>query len=190
MEENNKLETQQVEQNEAKTFTQEEVNEMMKGMLTQDQVNDIVQKRVAKEKEKAEKERTEAERLAQLSAEERQAEELKKQREEYEAQLAEFNKIKLEFERTQLLNETTKQLSDKGLPIQMAQYVVGQDAETTKVNIDNFEKAWSEALKNAVESKLRNGNSSPTIPIVDNVAPKDPKEMSFSEFKQWKESQE
>ena len=41
---------------EVKTYTQEEVDELLKGLLTQDQVNDIVKDRIAREKKKAEEE--------------------------------------------------------------------------------------------------------------------------------------
>ena len=66
---------QQNEDKEVKTFTQEDIDkavaEATKDLLSQDKVNEIVEKRLAREREKAGRERTQAEELAKLSAEER-----------------------------------------------------------------------------------------------------------------------
>ena len=186
-------------QNEVKTFTQEEVNELIanatKDLLTQDKVNEIVKDRVAKEKAKAEKERTQAEELARLSAEERKAKEFEiemaKKTEEFNTQMAEFTKMKVEFERSQLIAQTQKELSAKSLPIDMANQLVGADAETTMKNIEAFEKSFNESLQKAIDDKLKNSSSSPRQTLKgdenQNISVKD---MSLSQYIAYKESQE
>lgn len=162
---------------EVKTFTQEELDE-------------IVSKRLAKERAKFDEQLkskvSEAERLAKLGEEERKQEELKIQQEQFNAQLKEFEQMKKEFERTQLLNETQKQLSERNLPIDFADMLMGVDAETTKANIEMFETRWAESSQKAINDKLNNSSASPRTPIRDNNEKhKDPKEMSLSEFAEY-----
>ena len=72
-----------------KTYTQEEVNELLKGYKSQEEVNNIVNKRLAREKKdieaRIEAEKREAERLATMSAEEKAKHELEKKIAELEA---------------------------------------------------------------------------------------------------------
>lgn len=186
-------------QNEVKTFTQAEVDELIanatKDLLTQDKVNEIVKDRVAKEKAKAEKEKTQAEELARLSAEERKAKEFEiemaKKTDEFNTQMAEFNKMKAEFERSQLIAQTQKELSAKSLPIDMANQLVGADAETTMKNIEAFEKSFNESLQKAIDDKLKNSSSSPRQTLKgDENQTKSVKDMSLSEYIAYKESQD
>lgn len=158
--------------------------------FTQEQVDEIINKRLARERakfnEQLESRVNEAERLAKLSEEERKQEELRIQREEFDAQIKEFEEIKRQFERTQLLNETQKQLNERNLPIDIAEMLIGKDAEATKANIDNFEKKWAESLQKAVNDKLNNTSVSPRTPVRENAGKhKDPKDMSFSEFAEY-----
>ena len=76
---------------------------------------------------------SESERLAKLNADERaEADE----------------REKLEF-------ETGKSLMDKGLSPQFASFLAQDNAETTKANIDAFEKAFNEEVQAAVVDKLK-----------------------------------
>ena len=102
---------------EPKTFTQEEVNEMLKGYKSQEEINDIVNKRLARERKDIK---------AQIEAEVKQAEELAKLSEQEKAtKLLELKEKELNekikaFEHERLLNETSKQLASKNLPIEFA----------------------------------------------------------------------
>lgn len=193
MEENNNnieknVETQPQENNEV-TFTQADVDRMIaeatKNMLSQDKVNEIVEKRLAKEKAKAEKERTQAEELAKLSAEERKAKEFEIQmaekQAEYDKQMEEFNKMKIEFERTQLLSQVQKELNERNLPIGCSEMLLGKDVETTMANINEFEKAFNDSLQQNIDKKLKS-SSSPKIELKGEEKGKDPSKMSLSEF--------
>ena len=53
---------------EVKTYTQEEVNELLKGYKSQEEVNAIVNKRLARQRKEDENARKEAEKLATMSA--------------------------------------------------------------------------------------------------------------------------
>lgn len=124
--------------------------------LNQDQVNDIVQKRLAKEKAKWEKdyntkleaEKAEAARLANLDATQRAEEEAKKRvatLEEREAKLKQAED-KLECENV---------LKERGLSTSFANFLLGADAEVTLANINSFETAFKDAVKAEVETRIK-----------------------------------
>lgn len=91
---------------------------------------------------------SESERLAKLNADERAEAERKKEQEKFEKERAKYEREKLEF-------ETGKSLMDKGLSPQFASFLAQDNAETTKANIDAFEKAFNEEVQAAVVDKLK-----------------------------------
>lgn len=179
---------------DAQTVTESVENKTDEKMFTQDEVNSIIDKRLARERAKFDEQLktkvSEAERLAKLTEEERRHEELKIQQEQIEQQRKEFEDMKREFERTQLLNETQKQLGEKNLPIDVAEMLLGADADSTKANIDKFETKWLESLQKAVEDKLNNSSVSPRTPVRDNMGQKhkNTKDMSLEEFINYKKN--
>lgn len=195
MEENNKqtnVDTQQQEKKEV-SYTQEQVDQMIaeatKDLLSQEKVNQIVQDRLAKEKVKQEEKQKEAERLASLSAEERAKAEfeiqMKAKQEEYDTQMKEFQTMKAEFERQQLLAQTQKELADRGLSVDMAQFLIRDNAENTLDAIKAYESAYKKDLEIGINSKLKKPTE-PTPAKDDTNATKNPKDMTFAEFVQWK----
>lgn len=124
--------------------------------FTQEQLNEVLQKRLREEKEKFANQQEEAiknaiaefERKSKLSAEEKKAEEDKKRQEEFERRDREFNFEKSKF-------EAAKLLSEKGIDIQVVDFLVDQDLEKTKENITNFEKAFNTAVEKGVKEQLR-----------------------------------
>lgn len=190
---------QQQQQNEEKAFTQADIDkavaEATKDLLSQDKVNEIVEKRLAREREKAEKERTQAEELAKLSAEERKQKEFEiemaKKNEQYEAQMKELEKMKADFEKTQLLAQVQKELNDRNLPIGMANQLVGKDAEESMKNIQTFESDWNTSLQKAIDDKLKNSSSSPRQELKgDENKTKSVKDMSLSEYLEYRAKQD
>lgn len=133
-----------------KTFTQEQVNQMIKKRL---------EKEKAKFRQEIEAERNEAERLAKMSASEREIELLRKDREKFEAE-------KQQFARERMLMETNKQMIQRNLPTDFAEYLLSDSAEKTLDNINQFQKTWDAAINDAVNSKL--AGTSPTLPEQDN----------------------
>ena len=132
-------ETNSIEVKEEKTFTQDEVNEMISKRLQRER-KDI--------EAKIEAERKEAEELAKLS-------EAEKQKKLFEKQVREFEETKRAFENERLLNETSKQLASKNLPIEFAEMLKGNDAEKTFENIQLFEAKFNEAVEKVVTERLR-----------------------------------
>ena len=132
-------ENTEVEAKEVKTFTQDEVDKMISKRLQRER-KDI--------EAKIEAERKEAEELAKLSEQE-------KQKKLFEKQVREFEETKKAFEAERLLNETSKQLASKNLPIEFAEMLKGEDAESTFNNINVFEAKFNEALEKMVTERLR-----------------------------------
>ena len=124
---------------EVKTFTQDEVNEMISKRLQRER-KDI--------KAQIEAERKEAEELAKLSEQERQ-------KKLFEKQVKEFEETKRAFENERLLNETSKHLDAKKLPIKFAKLLKGNNAEETFENIQLFEVEFNEAVEKVVTERLR-----------------------------------
>lgn len=117
-------------------------------LFTQEEVNNIIEKRLSKEKNKWKNEVDQAKRLAEMSAEERA-------REEFKIQKAEFERERAEFERERLLIQTQKELSAKNVPIEFAEMLVKGDAESTKEAIDNFANLYAQSVEKGVSNKLK-----------------------------------
>ena len=148
-----------------KTFTQEEVDKM-------------IQKRLSRERKdieaKIEAERREAEELAKLS-------EAEKQKKLFEKQVAEFEATKRAFEQEKLLNETSKQLASKNLPIEFAEMLKAQDAESTFENIKIFEAKFNEAVEKLVNERLKGKTPKAQTGAVDGVTKEAFNKMSYKE---------
>lgn len=99
-------------------------------------------------KAKLEQEKSEAEKLAKMSEQERFMAELEKQKKQFEEERKQFYREKLEL-------QTVKELSSLGLPTEFSSFVLGEDAETTKKNIEIFQAKWQEAIEKAVNEKLK-----------------------------------
>ncbi len=90
----------------------------------------------------------EKERLSKLSEKEREEEQLTQR----EKKIAERE---AEIARKELLSDTKSDLTEKKLPGEFADILLGEDAESTLENINNFKKAFDEAVNTAVKEKLR-----------------------------------
>ena len=134
----------------AKTFTQEELNA-------------IIDKRLERERKDAQaridKAVTEAQKLAKMSADERAEHE----RQELQKKLAERE---AEITKRELRAEAKSQLSDKGLPVELAEVLPYTDADTTNAALAAVEKVFRQAVEKGVTERLK-GNA----PKVSQPAP-------------------
>ena len=159
------IEQEQTQEPTVKTFTQEEVDKM-------------IQKRLSRERKdieaKIEAERREAEELAKLS-------EAEKQKKLFEKQVAEFEATKRAFEQEKLLNETSKQLASKNLPIEFAEMLKAEDAESTFENIKIFEAKFNEAVEKLVNERLKGKTPKAQTGAVEGVTKEAFNKMSYKE---------
>lgn len=133
------------------TETENKEVETKEKLFSQDEVNDIINKKFAQWKKKEEEAKKQAEELAKLSEQDK----AKKLLEIKEKELEEREKA---LENEKLLNETTKQLAAKNLPIEFAELLKGNDAESTFNNIKIFEEKFNKALEIQVVERLK-GNA-------------------------------
>ena len=128
--------------------------------FTQDEVNALIEKRLARAMAKMESDRKEAEELAKLSEAERQ-------KKLFEKQVAEFEATKKAFEAEKMLNETMTQLSQRGLSTSFAELLRADDAESTLENINNFEAEFNRAVEARVSERLK--GATPKAPTSQNT---------------------
>lgn len=117
-------------------------------LFTQEEVNNIVEKRLNKEKNKWKNEVDQAKRLAEMSAEDRA-------REQFKMEKAEFERQRAEFERERLLVQTQRELSTKNIPVEFADMLVKDDAESTKIAIDTFASLYNQSVEKGVSNKMK-----------------------------------
>ena len=117
-------------------------------LFTQEEVNNIVERRLNKEKNKWKNEVDQAKRLAEMSAEDRA-------REQFKIEKAEFERQRAEFERERLLVQTQRELSTKNIPVEFADMLVKEDAESTKAAIDSFASLYNQSVEKGVSNKMK-----------------------------------
>lgn len=128
---------------EVKTFTQEEVNK-------------IVEQRLAKEKKRAEAEKAEAEKLAQMNADEKAKYELEKKIKELEDREAELSKKELQNTSLDILVEKGYSTSTSK---QLLAFLDYSNADNCKVSIDNLDKVLKACIETEVNNKIKNNNN-------------------------------
>lgn len=140
-----------------KTFTQEEVNE-----LIAKRVNEVNAKNKTYTQDAINKALAEQERQAKLTQEEREKEARAKR--ELELKQREDN-ITLRERRI----EAQEQLRNSNVPIDLVDFVVNLDEDVTKNNIERLAKIYSKSVENGVTEKLKgeapkdfSGNNTPS----------------------------
>lgn len=113
-------------------------------LFTQEQLDEILNKKFAKWKKKQEDEIEEAKRKEKMTAEELLAEERKK-----------FEAERKEFEHMKQVRNVTNILADKGLPVAFADFLVAADEEQTNSRLQVFEKAFNDAVGAAVADRFK-----------------------------------
>lgn len=129
-----------------KSYSQEEVNQLL-----QAETDRRVSQALSKKDKEYSKKLSQAEKLAQMSQEDQYKFKLEQKEAELEAKEREFtlrdNKI-----------AAMKVLSDKEIPADLVDFVVHEDADTMKANIDRLDKY----IKQAVAAQVTKRLASPT----------------------------
>lgn len=118
--------------------------------FTQAEVDEIVNKRLSREREKVQKAASEAEKLAKMSAQE-QAE---YQRDEYQKELEE---LKAKLARADIKETARAMLAadNISIPDDLISAIITDNADTTQQAIKGFAAAFKEAVKNEVANRLK-----------------------------------
>lgn len=153
-----------------KTYTQEEVDKMLQAEAD---------RRVTEALKKAEKKKSEAvkeaQRLAQMNEQEKYEYQLK-QREE--AILAKEKELALMENK----NEASKILAEKGISLSLVDFVVAEDADTMKANIDLLDKAFKASVKAEVEKRIGGNSPKKSVNIEKTLTKEKFKKMSISQL--------
>ena len=150
---NNDVEAAQIESTE-KTYTQEQVNEMIARRVARET------KKIEAEKEKAyqaqlEAELKESERLAQMNEADRVKAKAEKERKQFEQEKKLFAEQMKAFEQQKIKNQTMQMLGERNMPVELAQFITSQNADEIMDNVNTFQKHFNEAVEKVVAERLR-----------------------------------
>ena len=164
------IETQELnEGQETKTYTEEEVQRLLQSESDK-RVTEALKKQAKKNEEKV----REAEKLAKMSADEKYEYEL----EQREKAIAIKEK---ELALAENKNVASKILADKGISLELVDFVIAEDAETMKSNIDKLDKAFKKSVKNEVEKRLSSSVPKKNLGNPDTITLEQFNKMSINE---------
>lgn len=120
------------------------------GKYTDEQVNEIINRKFAEWSSKKEKELDEAKKLAQMD---------ERQKAEYERDVLkrELSELKKENTRAKMAKTARAMLSEKNIAIgdDLVSILITDEAESTKANVDQFSSLFQDAVEKAVAERLK-----------------------------------
>ena len=158
------------EQNEVQEGVTQHQDTKAEKTFSQDDVNNIVSKRVDKlNKQWQEKFNAleESIKLSQMSETEKVEHEYNKRIQALEEREKALQEKENAYNKQQYHNEITSQLKAKGLPVDMADLLVGFDAETVASKIASMEQSFATQVNSSIEAKVKASASVPTTPQVE-----------------------
>lgn len=172
MEENQTLNTETTTTNQTveEVETQQPV-EVEEKMLPQSKVNEIVESRLKREREKLEKQFTERInaleeniKLQAMTEQEKANYQAQKELEAFEEERKAFYAERDAFNKEKYRATIEQELRSNGLPTDMADLLVGLDAETVKAKIDSMKASFTSQLNAQVQSKVQSSATTPVMP--------------------------
>jgi len=131
-----------------KTFTQEEIDNIVKGRLAKERKN--------WEKELSDKQ-TEAEKLASMTEKEKKAYQDKKREDD-------LNKREAAIVKRELTAQAKSTLADKGLAPALSDFLDYTDADSCNKSIDKLQEVFQAAVEKAVDERLKGGKTLKKVP--------------------------
>lgn len=138
--------TEQTTQTTEQQTTEQQTTQQ--GTLTQADFDREISKMYEKFEQKFSKKAEEAQKLASMNAEE-------KARYEIEQSKKEIEDMRKNFTLQQNKTECMKILAEKNIDVTLADFVVAEDAETMKMNIDKIDKAFRKSVETEVNNRLK-----------------------------------
>src|SRR5690625_2580717 len=145
--------TQNNENDDKEDSNKQDKNEQDEKTFTQSELEEIIKQRLARAEKDKQEAIKEAEKLAKMNAEQKREYELKKTQRENEELKAKLNRFELGKEATSMLSEQGIVANDEILD-----FVVREDAEQTKTAVEAFSKLVKDLTEQLVREKLK-GNS-------------------------------
>lgn len=144
------------ENDQGKEGTDKETGTQQSKTFTQEELDKIVQGRIAKERKSWEKQledqRTEAQKLESMS-------EKDKKKYQEAKRIKELDDREKAITKRELTAQAKVQLADKGIPTELAEILNFTDADSCKKSIEVVEKAFQTAVEKVVEEKIKGGST-------------------------------
>lgn len=159
-----------------------------KRTFTQEELNDIIEGRLAKAKKAWDKEladkQSEAEKLAKMDADQ-------KKTYEFEKRVKDLEKREAEITRRELKSQALEMMAQKNLPSSLVDLLDLTDADKCKASIDAVEKAFSQAVQTDVDNKLKGDRAITKAPGAKSYTKEQINNMSVAEINaNWEAIQE
>ena len=124
---------------------------------TDKEVDEIVKKRLARERKKQEDEIAEALKEADEARKLAEMDEDKKREYEHQKMAEELAALKADKVRSEMSATARKMLSEQNIAVSdgIVHSLITEDAESTKANIDAFAEAFNDAVNKEVEARLK-----------------------------------
>lgn len=160
------------EQNEVKADVTQHQDAKAEKTFSQEDVNNIVEKRLAKERNKLEKQwqekfnaLEESVKLSKMSEDEIKEHEFNKRIQALEERERAIQEKENAYNKQQYHDEITSQLKAKGLPTDLADLLTDYDAETVASKISSMEQSFNTQINSSIEARVKATASVPTTPI-------------------------
>ena len=138
---------------------------------SKEEVTDIVEKRLKREREKMEKQFTERInaleeniKLQAMSEQEKANYQAQKERDAFEQERQAFYQERDAFNKDRYRSTIEQQLQAKGLPTDLADLLTDYDAETVASKIASMEKSFNTQVNNSIQDKIKSSANTPTVP--------------------------
>lgn len=157
-----------------KTYTEQEMLEMV-----QKEADRRVSQALEKQARKTEAKIAEAQKLAQMNEAEKYEYQLKQREDAIAAKERELALMENK-------NEAGKILNERGLSLALVDFVVAEDAETMKNNIDLLDRAFKASVKAEVEKRMGSSVPKKNLPLDKAITKADLAKMSIAEMAAFK----
>lgn len=153
-----------------KTFTEEEVQELLQ-RETDRRVTAALKKQERKNADAV----REAQKLAKMNDEDRREY-------DYQQRMAALEAKEREFALLENKNEASKILAEKGLSLALVDFIVAEDADTMAANIRTLETAFKASVKAEVEKRMGGATPKKAIPANKTITQEDFASMSYQDM--------
>lgn len=153
-----------------KTFTEEEVQELLQ-RETDRRVTAALKKQERKNADAV----REAQKLAKMNDEDRREY-------EYQQRVAALEAKEKEFALLENKNEASKILAEKGLSLALVDFIVAEDADTMAANIKTLETAFKASVKAEVEKRMGGATPKKAIPTNKTITQEEFANMSYGDM--------
>lgn len=156
---------------EVQIDVEETIEQKQEKTYSKEQVSEIVEKRLKREREKLEKQFTERInaleeniKLQAMTEQEKANYQAQKELEAFEEERKAFYAERDAFNKEKYRATIEQELRSNGLPTDMADLLVGLDAETVKAKIDSMKASFTSQLNAQVQSKVQASATTPVMP--------------------------